>query len=135
MKPPKILAKHSHKDPEHVDQGGIKPGILAIDSNDEKVNKVTGVLEFINHLSNDFSIIICSRIIKAHRIYDAEKCFFEWSHFVLLGLEISTTWIGDSFRMELDLPVLYVLPEFPLFGSSKEGLSKSGSRGATFRCG
>ena len=39
--PPKVLAKHPLEDPDHPDQGGVQPGVLPIDSDDEEVHMVT----------------------------------------------------------------------------------------------
>ena len=43
--PPKTLAEHSLEDPDHPDQGGVQPGVLPVDGDDEEVDVVAGVAE------------------------------------------------------------------------------------------
>ena len=66
--PPKLLTKHPLKNPNHANQRRIKPGVLAIDSNDEKVHMVAVVPELDNQLRDDGGICVIFRVIKANCI-------------------------------------------------------------------
>ena len=71
--PPKALAKHPLKDPDHPNQGGVQPGVLPIDGDDEEVHVVAVVPEALHQFTNYVSVGVVGGIIEADGVDDTEN--------------------------------------------------------------
>ena len=70
--PPKALAKHPLEDPDHPNQGGVKPGVTSVDSNDKEVHVVAEVPESEHQFTNYISVCVVGGIIEANGVDETE---------------------------------------------------------------